>query len=90
MDKKKAPREFFAFHLNMRDYYSDFLVNNGKSKAKIYKVQPEVSDSSNIKEVLDERVPMTDKILPGDNTLTFGRKVIMPSSFVGSPRWFNA
>ena len=32
---------------------------------------------------------MTDKVLPGDYQLRFGRKVILPSSFVGSPRWYN-
>ena len=36
-----------------------------------------------LKEVLEERVPITDKILPGDDKLKFGRKVILPSSFVG-------
>ena len=117
-DKKKAkdgsnsnrrvtPREFFAFHLNMRDYYSDFLFRGGRlfqeylciafatmesQRLKFIKFNQKSlrADSyKNIKEVLDERVPMTDKILPGDDTLKFGRKVILPSSFVGSPRWYN-
>ena len=39
---------------------------------------------------MEERVPMTDKILPGDDKLKFGCKVILPCSFVGSPRWYNA
>ena len=33
---------------------------------------------------------MTDKILPGDETAKFGKKIILPSNFVGSPRWYNA
>ena len=97
-DKKKAkdgsnsnrrvtPREFFAFHLNMRDYYSDFLFRGGRlfqeylciafatmesQRLKFIKFNQKSlrADSyKNIKEVLDERVPMTDKILPGDDTL---------------------
>ena len=32
---------------------------------------------------------MTDKVLPGDDKLKLGRKIILPSNFVGSPRWYN-
>ena len=40
----------------------------------------------NIKDVLDERCPIVDKIMPGDDKLKLGRKIILPSGFVGSPR----
>ena len=33
---------------------------------------------------------MTDKALPSDDQLMIGHKIILPSSFVGSPRWYNA
>ena len=33
---------------------------------------------------------MTDKILPGDNQLKLVRKVILPSNFIGIPRWYNS
>ena len=44
----------------------------------------------NIKEIITDRVPLTDKIPPGDNQIKLGRKIILPSCFVGSPRWYNA
>ena len=44
----------------------------------------------NIKEIITDRVPLTDKILPGDNQIKLGIKIILPSCFVGSPRWYNA
>ena len=44
----------------------------------------------NIKEVLKERVPVTDKVHSNDHNLKTGRRVILPSSFVFSPRWYNA
>ena len=105
--RRITPREFFAFHINMRDYYSDFLFRGGRlfqeylciaystiesQRLKFVKFNQKAlrADSyKNIKEVLEERVPMVDKILPGDDKLKFGRKVILPSSFVGSPRWYN-
>ena len=107
-NRRVTPREFFAFHLNMREYYSDFLFRGGRlfqeylciafatmesQRLKYIKFNQKAlrADSyKNIKEVIKERVPMTDKILPGDDKLKYGRKVILPSSFVGSPRWYNA
>ena len=43
----------------------------------------------NIKEIITDRVPVTDKVLTGDDKLKLGRKIILPSNFVGSPRWYN-
>jgi hypothetical protein len=109
-DEKRriTPREYFAYHLNMRNLDSDFLFrgcrlfqeylclafttiesqrlkfarNNQKAlRADSYK---------NIKEVLRDRVPVTDKVHSNDHTLKTGRRVVLPSSFVGSPRWYNA
>jgi hypothetical protein len=106
--RRITPREFFAFHLNMRNLNSDYLFrgcrlfqeylclafttiesqrlkfarNNQKAlRADSYK---------NIKEVLKERVPVTDKVYSNDHNLKTGRRVVLPSSFVGSPRWYNA
>ena len=44
----------------------------------------------NIREVITDRVPISDKVLPGDDNLKLGRKIVLPSNFVGSPRWYNA
>ena len=43
----------------------------------------------NIKDVINNRVPLTDKIRTGDENVKFGKKIILASSFVGSPRWYN-
>ena len=44
----------------------------------------------NIKDVLVDKVPMADKISKDDHNLKIGKRVILPKSFVGSPRWYNS
>ena len=105
--RRVTPREFFAFHINMRNRCSDFLFRGARLFQEYLCIAFAIIESQrlkyirfnqkalradsykNIREVLDERTPMTDKIMPGDDKLKFGRKIILPSSFVGSPRWYN-
>ena len=59
-----------------------FMRNNQKAlRADTYK---------NIREEISKRVPLTDKVRAGDDHVKLGRKVILASSFVGSPRWYNS
>ena len=106
--RRVTPREFFAFHINMRDFYSDFLfrgarlfqeylciafttMENQRLKFVQFNQKALRADSyKNIKEIITDRVPMADKVLPGDDKLKLGRKIVLPSNFVGSPRWYNA
>ena len=39
---------------------------------------------------MTKRVPIGDKISGGDHRLKIGKRVILPKSFVGSPRWYNS
>ena len=59
-----------------------FMRHNQKAlRADTYK---------NIREEIDKRVPLTDRVRAGDETVRFGKKIILASSYVGSPRWYNA
>ena len=44
----------------------------------------------NIKEVISERVPMTDRICSDDHNMKLGKRIVLSKSFVGSPRWYNS
>ena len=44
----------------------------------------------NVKEVVSERMPMTDKVYSDDHQLKLGRRIFLSKSFVGSPRWYNS
>ena len=106
--RRVTPREFFTYHLNMRDHSSDFLfrakrlfqeyiclcfntVESQRLKFARNNQKALRADSyKNIKEILKEKVPMIDKIRKDDFNLKTGRKIILPSSFVGSPRWYNS
>ena len=106
--KRVTPREFFAYHLNMRDPSSDFLFRTGRlfqeylciafttiqnQKLKFHKKNQSAlrADSyKNVKEVLSERVPMGDKIHSDDHNLKIGKRIVLPRSFIGSPRWYNS
>ena len=83
--RRVTPREFFAYHINMRNYYSDFLFRGGRlfqeylciafatmesQRLKYIRFNQKAlrADSyKNVKDVLDERSPMTEKVLPGDD-----------------------
>ena len=59
-----------------------FHKNNQKAlRADTYK---------NVKEVLSERVPITDKVYDDDHQLKIGKRIVLSGSFTGSPRWYNA
>ena len=98
--RRVTPREFFAFHINMREFYSDFLfrgsrlfqeylciafttIENQRLKFVQFNQKALRADSyKNLKDIITDRVPMTDKVLPGDDKLKMGRKIILPSNFV--------
>ena len=102
--RRVTPREYFAYHINMRDKDSDFLFRGGRLfqeylcmafttmesqrlKFMRYNQKALRADTyKNIKDVMDNRVPLTDKIRTGDETVKFGKKIILASSYVGSPR----
>ena len=44
----------------------------------------------NIREAINDRCPLTDKVTADDHDLKLGKRIILSSSYVGSPRWFNS
>ena len=106
-NRRVTPREFFTYHINMRDLSSDFLFRAGRlfqeylciafttiqnQKLKFHKKNQKslrADTYKNVKEVLSERVPITDKVFKDDHQLKLGKKIVLPSSFIGSPRWYN-
>ena len=44
----------------------------------------------NVKDVIAERLPLSDKLSSVDHNLKIGRRIVLSSSFVGSPRWYNS
>ena len=106
--RRVTPREFFAFHINMRDHSQDFLFRAGRlfqeylclafttiqnQKLKFHKNNQKALRADtykNVKEVMSERVPMTDKVYDDDHKLKIGKRVVLSGSFPGSPRWYNA
>ena len=44
----------------------------------------------NVKEVLSERIPIGDKLSCDDHNLKIGKRIVLSSSFQGSPRWYNS
>ena len=105
--RRVTPREFFVFHINMRDKSSDFLfrcsrlfqeylclayttVESQRLKFMRHNQKALRADTyKNIRDEIDKRVPLTDKVRAGDEAVRFGKKVILASSYVGSPRWYN-
>ena len=70
----------FAF-TTMESQRLKFMRHNQKAlRADTYK---------NIKQIIDERVPLTNKVREGDQNVKFGKKIILASSYIGSPRWYN-
>ena len=109
-DRKKrvTPREFFAYHLNMRDLKSDFIFRAGRlfqeylciafttiqsQKLKFHRKNQaalRADTYKNVREVLSEIVPMSDKVHGDDHKLKLGKRIVLPRSFIGSPRWYNS
>ena len=44
----------------------------------------------NVRDIVADRGPMLDKLTPEDHDLRIGRRIILSSSYVGSPRWYNS
>ena len=44
----------------------------------------------NVKEGLGGRVPIKDKVYSDDHKLKLGKRIVLPRSFVGSPRRYNS
>ena len=107
-NRRVTPREFFAYHLNMRDLSADYLFRAGRlfqeyvciafttiqsQKLKFHKQNQtalRADTYKNVKDVLSERVPMDDRLHKEDHQLKLGRRIILPRSFIGSPRWYNS
>ena len=106
--RRVTPREFFAFHINMRDKSTDFLFRGGRlfqeylclafttiqsQKLKFHRNNQQALRADtykNIKEVLNDLTPLTDKVHNDDHRMRLGKKIVLSSSFPGSPRWYNA
>ena len=106
--KRVSPREYFAYHLNMRNLEEDFIFRCGRlfqeyiclayatvenQKLKFNKNNQgalRADTYKNIKEVLSDIVPIGDRISKDDHNLKIGKRIILPKSFVGSPRWYNS
>ena len=102
--KRVSPREFFCFHINMRKLESDFgrlfqeyvclaFTTMESIRLKFQKNNQNSlrADSyKNVREAINYRIPMTDKITAEDHELKLGKRIILSSSYVGSPRWYNS
>ena len=44
----------------------------------------------NVKEAVAGCVPLTDKVSSDDHNLKIGKRIVLSSSYVGSPRWYNS
>ena len=44
----------------------------------------------NVREVMGEAVPISDKLHSDDHKLKLGKRIVLPKSFIGSPRWYNS
>ena len=111
-DRRVTTREFYVYHLNVRDVANDDLhlagrlfqewicmawvaVENQKLNFQRNNQKALRADSyKNVKEATEERrrqlAPREDGMFPDDaQQPAIGRK-ILSSSFVGSPRWYNA
>ena len=55
--------------------------NQGALRADTYK---------NVKTLLDQMVPIGDKINRDDHKLKIGRRIVLSKSFTGSPRWYHS
>ena len=105
--KRVTPREFFAYHLNMRNPNSDFIFRAGRlfqeylciafttiqsQKLKFHRKNQaalRADKYKNVREVMSEKVPMSDRVHNDDHKLKLGKRIVLPRSFIGSPRWFN-
>ena len=106
--KRISPREFFAFHINMRCPSSDYLFLFARlfqeylclafttMESQRLKYQRDNQKAlradtfKNIRDVIDARVPLGDRLSKDDHNLKIGKRIILSSSFPGGPRWYNA
>ena len=106
--RRVTPREFFAFHINMRDKSCDFLFRGGRlfqeylclafttiqsQKLKFHRNNQKALRADtykNVKEVLNDLTPLTDRIHNDDHHMRLGKRIVLSSSFPGSPRWYNS
>ena len=106
--KRISPREFFAFHLNMRNTKADFLfkfcrlfqeyiclafttIESQKLKfQKNNQAALRADTYKNVKDVLRDRVPISDRYSKDDHQLKIGRRIVLSKSFIGSPRWYHS
>ena len=106
--KRVSPREFFAYHLNMRNLAADFLfrfcrlfqeyiclafttIESQKLKfQKNNQAALRADTYKNVRDVLNDRVPIGDKYSKDDHQLKIGKRIVLSKSFIGSPRWYHS
>ena len=112
-DRRITPREFFAFHLNIRNgenenflhlsnrLFQEWLcmgwVTVEDQRLTYQKMNQKAlrADSyKNIQQATEERIrelaPREDRTYPDDHHRPAPGRMILASSFTGSPRWYNA
>jgi len=109
--RRVTPREFFAYHTQVRHRDSDYLFRAGRlfqewlcmgwvtveNQKLAYQRQHQkelrADTYKNIREVLEARqlevAPVTDAMHEDDHHPRTGKK-ILSSTYIGSPRWYNA
>ena len=105
-----SPREFYVFHLNIRNTGSDFLMQAGRlfqewilfawitcenqklAWQRFNQKTLRADTFQNIQEAVTERLQQRsdppDSLYNNEQENRVGR-VILASSFIGSPRWYN-
>ena len=101
--KRVTPREFFCYHIQVRNKESDYLfkmgrlfqeylcyaqVTNENQKLNYIRMEQKALRSEKYKNI-KAAVEEKDKMFPDDHNPKVGRKVL-PSSFHGGPRWFHS
>ena len=99
--RRVTPREFFVFHINMRDPSSDFLLRCARLFQEYLCLAYTIVESQrlkfmrhnqkalradtykNIREEIDKRVPLTDRVRAGDEAVRFGKTIILSSGSLG-------
>ena len=102
--RRVTPREFFAFHLNVREGSSDHIVRAGRlfqewlcmawtitedQKLNYLRCNQQHLRVDKYRSVRGHQSEIAgDQLFQDDSNLRIGRKVL-PSSFVGGPRYLN-
>ena len=111
-EKRLTPREYYAYHLNIRGTESDFLFRSGRlfqewilnswiicENQKLYflrcnQTALRADSYKSLHKAVTERIQNqnqdpTDALYHDQQENEVGR-IILPSSYIGSPRWYNS